>query len=293
MYKIGVVGLGFVGSAVSTGMEMMLGEKVEIREHDKFKNSEALDDVVDNSDIIFVCVPTPMHSDGECDTSIVEEVCASIDKIATVPKAIIIKSTVPPGTTQAISDSMSGGHGLVFNPEFLTEAKFMEDFLNQDRVLLGFAKQCSSQSKQIVKDLYGEFSKKQKVPALIKSYDVAAVAEMTKYMTNCFLATKLSFCNEMFEICDEADIEYNDVVEAWLLDKRIGSSHTSVPGADGQKGFSLSCLPKDLNAMIAYAEEKNLDPVVLNSVWMKNLLVRDDHDWNELPQVNGRYKKEI
>lgn len=291
MHKVGVVGVGFVGTAVSTGLDMSLGDNVEVREYDKFKNSESLYDVVNNSDVVFVCVPTPMTDEGACDTSIVQSSCFDIAKVAEERKTIVIKSTVPPGTTQSISSKLGGKHGLMFNPEFLTEANFINDFLNQNRIVLGSAKEATGSDVRKVVELYLDFIKTQKSPAFLGEVSSSSVAEMAKYFTNCFLATKLSFFNEMYDICESVKVPYDEVVEAFLLDERIGRSHYKVPGPDGKRGWGLSCFPKDLNAMIAFAKERGVDPLVLETAWTKNLLVREEHDWEELPQVNGCYKK--
>lgn len=289
MHKVGVIGTGFVGTAVSTGFEL-LGTNIEVREYDKYKPTESLYDVVNNSDILFLCLPTPMNDDGSCNTSIVEEVCLDILNVAESRKSLVLKSTVPPGTTERISeDVLKGKHGIMFNPEFLTEKNAFKDFLEQDRIFLGPAKGCTDDDVVRVMDLYEDFSRKQKEPAEIYEVDSAEIAEMIKYGTNCFLATKVIFFNELYEICEASDINFNHVVGMMLLDKRIGKSHSHVPGPDGNKGFGLSCFPKDLNALMAFAKEHDVDPMVLETVWTKNLLVRENYDWEDLAQVNGDY----
>jgi UDPglucose 6-dehydrogenase len=107
-------------------------------------------------------------------------------------------------------------------------------------------------------------------------------AETVKYFTNCFLATKVSFANEMKQICDEVNVDYDKVVEYGLYDKRIGRTHLSTPGPDGKKGFGGSCFPKDLNALIHVAKDNGVKPTVLQAVWEKNLEVRPEKDWEKL-----------
>jgi nucleotide sugar dehydrogenase len=289
-WRIGTIGTGFVGTAVSTGFETVLGDSVEIREYDKFKDTESLESVVNNSDILFICVPTPMNFEtGKCDTSIVELVVRQINEIAK-GKWIVIKSTVPPGTTKKLSEQYPQ-QNFVFSPEFLTEKNFINDFLNQDRIILGYTNySIDIECNNVVFYLFNAFSAAQKKPGMIYETD-SSVAEMTKYMGNAFLATKLSFCNEMYQICKVSGIEYDKVSELTSLDKRIGSSHMSVPGPDGKFGWSLSCLPKDINSLMCFARQHGIDPIFLESVWVKNLLVREDHDWEKLSQVNGKYDK--
>ena len=107
-------------------------------------------------------------------------------------------------------------------------------------------------------------------------------AEMVKYFTNCFLATKVGFANEMKQICDQHAIDYDKVVEYALYDKRIGTSHLSTPGPDGKMGFGGSCFPKDLNALVVVAKQCGVDPKILQAVWEKNLEVRPEKDWELL-----------
>src|SRR3990167_6585799 len=233
MHKLGVLGVGYVGSAVSECFELLLQDKVEIREYDKFKPTESLETVVNHSNVLFVCVPTPMREDGSCDTTIVESVVEELNATASKPKAVVIKSTVPPGTTQRLQDKYPK-HSFVFNPEFLTEKRFIEDFLEQDRIILGF----TSNKQQLfrVEKLFQDFIGAQKKSALIVKVP-SEQAEMLKYATNCFLATKLSFFNEIYQICQAANVDYGSVVSMLKLDKRVGGSHMSVPGPDGQLGW--------------------------------------------------------
>ena len=287
MHKLGVLGVGYVGSAVSECFELLLQDKVEIREYDKFKPTESLETVVNHSNVLFVCVPTPMREDGSCDTTIVESVVEELNATASKPKAVVIKSTLPPGTTQRLQDKYPK-HSFVFNPEFLTEKRFIEDFLEQDRIILGF----TSNKQQFfrVDKLFQDFIGAQKKSALIVKVP-SEQAEMLKYATNCFLATKLSFFNEIYQICQAANVDYGSVVSMLKLDKRVGGSHMGVPGPDGQLGWAKSCFPKDINALISFAKDSGVDPLMLESACTKNLLVRDRHDWQELPQVSGNYKK--
>ena len=289
MYRVGVIGHGFVGVALDSGLQAVLG--IECRIHDKFKSFESLDAVVDNSDILFVALPTPMNFDtGECDLSIINEVLADIDKIAT-GKSIVIKSTVPPGSTAAWAKRYPE-QNFIFCPEFLTEKTFIEDFINQDRIILGTTSALVGVDNSVL-DLFINFSSAQKMRGTTSKIKVvdSGVAEMVKYMGNCMLATKVIFCNEIAEICKASDIDYSKVADLVSLDKRIGSSHMTVPGHDGSHGFGGSCFSKDLNSLMFFAKEHGVDPLILDSVWTKNLLVREVYDWEKLAQVTGKYTK--
>jgi nucleotide sugar dehydrogenase len=282
MHKVGIVGYGFVGLALETGLQKVSN----VRIYDKYKNTESLDQVVKYSDTIFLALPTPMNEDGSCDTSIIEDVCANIDRLAKKEKILVLKSTVPPGTT-ARFQKLYPNHTFVFNPEFLTEKNFINDFLEQDRIIIGKASDKSIMNLEL---LYADFIQTQVKPAKI-IYVKSEEAEMVKYVTNCFLATKLSFYNEIYQICQTANIAYDKVIETVKYDMRMGQTHMNVPGPDGQFGWGLSCFPKDMNALIAFAKEHDVDPMMLETAWTKNLLVREYHDWEKLAQVNGNYGK--
>jgi len=107
-------------------------------------------------------------------------------------------------------------------------------------------------------------------------------AELIKYMNNCFFATKVSFLNEMYQIAEKCGANWEEAVEGFVRDGRIGHSHMNVPGPDGKFGFGGSCFPKDIQAMINFAQSLGVDPCVLNGVWDKNLDVRPEEDWREL-----------
>ena len=278
MHKVGCIGAGFVGTAVELGLESV----AEIRIYDKYKDTESLYSVVNNSDVIFICVPTPMDSEGYCDTSIVEEVCCEVSSNATSRKSIVIKSTVPPGTTQGISKYLQGKHGLMFNPEFLTEKNFLNDFLEQDRIFIGPADECAEEDVSKVTALYESFVATQKTPASINKLDTAATAELLKYATNSFLATKVMFFNEIYDISNAVGVDFNSLTAAMKMDERIGKSHMAVPGPDGLRGFGSKCLPKDISALIELAGDFDLNPMVLDTVWSKNLLIREKYDWEDI-----------
>lgn len=285
--KPGIIGCGFVGTACEMGFSKV--PHTVVRVHDKFKPSDSLERIVLKSEILFICLPTPMQPDGHCDTSIIEYVLHDVDQLTNIPKTIVLKSTVPPGTTERFQ-AMFPNHAFVFNPEFLTEANFVSDFMNQKTVFLGLAKDGTRIDR--LERLYSEFFALQgdmgQKLVICKSRD----AEMLKYATNAFLATKLSFFNEIFQICKAIGVEYSSLKHLMSYDDRIGRSHTSVPGPDGQFGWSKSCFPKDLNALIALAKDLDVDPIMLEAAWVKNLMVREKHDWQGLPQVTGDYKDE-
>jgi UDPglucose 6-dehydrogenase len=277
MDSIGVVGLGYVGSSLAN----TFSKKFIIESYDLNKTSttSSIKELCSKTKIIFVCVPTPMCKDGSCDTTIVERVCKEIDEHAR-NHIVVIKSTIVPGTSERISKDLKNS-SLLFNPEFLTEANALKDFENQDKIIIGTTN-LDEPSSLICKRIY------QKVFPLAKIILCSASeAEMLKYFTNTFLAAKVSFANEMYQICKAQDLDYNNIVSLLKLDKRIGQSHLQVPGpmpaSDNSGrylyGFSGSCFVKDINALINHAEQLGVDPKVLKAAWNKNLEVRPERDW--------------
>ena len=269
---IGVVGQGFVGSAIREG----LGGFYDIVTYDlkpELRNCDSLCNLVARSNFIFVCLPTPMRDDGSCYTGILENAVRDIDEICNSndinDRIIIVKSTVPPGTTSALDKSCKN-ITVVFSPEFLTEANSFDDFKNQTRIIVGGARPASSQVKTMFRKAFPS------IPIIKTS---STHAEMIKYFINCFLSTKVSFANEMFQLCEKIGIDYDKVAEYALYDSRLGRSHFSVPGPDGHFGFGGHCFPKDLAAMIHIMAKNSIDSKVLTAVQEKNDEVRNYRDW--------------
>ena len=273
--KIGIVGQGYVGTAIKVGFE----PHYDLETYDKYDEDKStcdLTELVETCEVIFVCVPTPMNKDGSCHTDIVESVVKDIDDrvdLANIPKpTVVIKSTVPPGTTDRLHKKYKGVD-VIFNPEFLTEINFIEDFKNQNRIILGGVRRCTTKLRQVYSKVFPKVT-------IVKTN--AVYAEMVKYFINCFLATKVSFANEMKMFCDTLKIDYDKVVEYATYDERLGKSHWAVPGPDGELGFGGHCLPKDLSAIVSLAGKLGSHTVVLQAVENLNNWVRENKDWEEM-----------
>ena len=265
--KLGIIGQGFVGNAV----------------YQKFKNyykvltydiqamlCNATMEEVCQCDHIFICLPTPMDKDGKCHIDIVEEALAFVDKHSKA-KTAIIKSTVVPGTTNNWNDKFN--IDVVFNPEFLTEANAVSDYENQTRIILGGPRKATTKLKPIFAKVFPKAS-------IIKTD--STYAEMVKYVTNAFLATKVSFANEMYQICEKLDIDYDKVIEYARYDERLGDSHWAVPGPDGDFGYGGHCFPKDVRALIKVAIDNDLLPKMLIATDDKNKEIRKNKDWLDM-----------
>ena len=274
--KIGIIGNGFVGSSVAFGFSPQTGCDAEVMIYDKdeSKSLHSLSDVVNESDFIFVSVPTPSNKDGSINIDIVEDVFDEMNQHNYRRDNIfLLRSTVTPGTTRKIQSNCRKLN-IVFNPEFLTERSARFDFINQSRFILGGDDIHIDRVEELFRWRFGE------TLSIIKTnYETA---EMIKYMNNCYFATKVSFLNEMHQIADKCGVDWNMAVEGFIRDGRVGHSHLSVPGPDGKMGFGGSCFPKDMRAMINFAESLGVQPSVLYGTWNKNLDVRPEKDWKEL-----------
>jgi len=265
--KIGIIGWGIVGHALSEGFK-----DHEIHEYDKYKDTESLEEVAKKSDFIFICVPTPMKK-GRIDLSIMDEDIAQIVKYTDgTDKIVIIKSTVVPGTTDAYQKKYPRTN-FAFNPEFLREKTYIEDFLNPDRIVIGASNE--EVAKRIEQLYRGRFPN---CPIVITH---PTSAELAKGMSNSLLATIVIFNNVMCELCLALGIDYSEVARIVSLDKRYQKADYFT--VSNERGFGGKCLPKDLNELANRAKELGVDAGFLEKVWTENLRVRKLHDWEWIP----------
>lgn len=305
--SVSVVGQGFVGGSLTT---VMTEKGVHVFAYDKAGKyapgalpcvydkglanyPESIEELVEHCELLtdfsriyFVCLPTPMKEDGSCDLSIVEGVIDTLSKIPCQSpdgRIVVIKSTVPPGSTEYWNKKYNNLH-VVFNPEFLTEKNALDDMRNQNRIVLGGPRPWINIVKAMFQSAFPSVS-------IVKTSSTNA--EMTKYITNCFLAMKVSFANEMYQICEGLgkqglDIDYDRIIELATLDERLGTSHWKVPSFETDEngkplfGYSGSCFPKDVNALMRVAASLGVHPKMLAATWEKNLEVRPGRDYLKL-----------
>ena len=276
--NIGIIGNGFVGSSVSFGFSPQTGcdgVDVKIYDKDESKATHTMSEVVNDSDVIFVSVPTPSNKDGSINLDIVYDVFNNIEESREdgSEPVLLLRSTVTPGTTRKLQ-TVFYNLRIVFNPEFLTERSAKLDFINQSRFVLGG----NVVDTTIVAELY-KWRFGQHIPVIKTDYETA---ELIKYMNNTFFATKVSFMNEMKLVSDKVGANWEHCVEGFSLDGRVGHSHLNVPGPDGKMGYGGSCFPKDIQAMINFMNKMGISPNVLEGSWKTNLEVRPEEDWKEL-----------
>ena len=238
--KIGIVGLGIIGSACKFGFEK-LGHKVLV--HDIIMETK-LNDLI-NCEIIYVCVPTPSNEDGSCNTTIVEQVVLNLKEL-NYQGIIAIKSTVKPTTTQKLIEQTN--LKICFVPEFLRERCAITDFTeNHDLLAIGTD---SEYIFNLVKKCHGNYPKN---VVQLKPTE----AELLKYYSNVYNALKITFANEVYEICQKLNVNYSDIKNAFI--KRGTTKDIYLDVNDNFRGYAGMCLPKDTKALDSLVKELGLD----------------------------------
>jgi len=246
--KIGIIGLGVVGSAINTGFEK-LGH--EILCHDLKLNSTIKD--ILPSEIVFLCVPTPQSDDGSCDTNIITGVLKELS--ANEYKGIVaIKSTVECGFTQKAINEFNN-LTLCFVPEFLRERCAVDDFIHNHNLLA-----VGTHDKFVFEKLVEAHGHYPKEAVRLKPTE----AEILKYYNNVFAAYKIIFANIMAEVCDKLDCDYTTVKDAFVKFGRCKDTYLDVN--ENLKGYGGMCLPKDVKAMTRLLDKLNIDFDTLKSI---------------------------
>lgn len=272
--NIGIIGNGFVGKATQLLKSKYTNVYVYDIDPSKCIPQNTTIDIINTCDVIFIAVPTPMKPDGSCDTSIIESILHKLDN-----PNIIIRSTIPVG--------FSHKHSCHFMPEFLTEANWKNDFINNKKWIFGM--------NQTDKNSYNIEQLKQTITQLInnayedenceiKYNDVIFItnteAELIKLIANTYLSTKVIYFNEIYELCQSLHINYQSIINTLSYDERIGSTHMKVPGYNNLKGYGGTCFPKDTNNLYSIMNEHNIYPSILESNLFKNeFCYRKEHDW--------------
>lgn len=277
--KIGIVGIGMVGTPLmhyfESERDFRRGEELFLFDRDPIKN---YNDDVSRADVVFICVPTPRRENGSVNIEIAERAIANI----TGEKIVVIKSTVPPGTTERFQQKYPR-HKFLFNPEFLTEKNAWNDFINPDRQIVGFAGKNRREAERVLSLLpkapfMSPAVKAESGPLAI----TATEAEIIKYGGNVFLARKVNFANMLALLSDAMQkelallgggtVDYRNIAKGVGADMRIGASHLGVDHG-GYRGFGGYCLPKDLDGLIAH--------VRVSGLHMCEALLQADRNFNE------------
>lgn len=274
--KITIIGHGFVGKAIDYAFQYNVQKQIIDP-----KIGVNLSDVTLNSDVTFVCVPTPMHENGQCDISIISEVIKQIKQRRS--GLIVIKSTVPPDKIENLFRGTAISR-MVYNPEFLTERNANEDILNPSMHIFGGDNNATERLEKI----YNEYS----ICKPCQVFHVSATdASFIKYGINTFLATKLIWFNELYDTVNDFGGNFGKIANAVGSDPRIGHSHTRVPGFDNRRGFGGACFPKDVSAFVNFTDHMPILEYVMNK--NNNYRLAYEKNDREVEQnVNYENKKE-
>ena len=254
--KIGLLGLGYVGGAVA---HTHRNQELIIRDPKLGKNSQTIENIK-TCDAVYICVPTPMLEDGHCDDSYVKGVLKELEGYNGV---IISKSTVPPGVYLRLQDQYPN---LVHAPEFLTAANATEDYETSTWVLIGGNSKFCEMAKHVISS--------STIQAKHYHHTDIGSASLFKYMANAFMATKVTFMNDLFHLARAVGVDWKELKEIAKNDPRLGTSHWDVPGPDGQFGYGGACFPKDVSAIIEHGQDIGTPQRLLESVKEINRLHR-------------------
>jgi len=225
-------------------------------------------------DILFFCLPTPLHHDGSCYTKILEETLA---RCSTNPYKVI-RSTVPVG--------FAAKHGCYFMPEFLTEANWEDDFRRTKEWVVGIPTVAPSATtvdefKTRIQKLIKRSHKNRAIDSPTVVFCDTNEAEMLKLMKNCFLSAKVGLMNEFYDFCGATHTDYNNVAGLAKRDARMGTSHFQVPGPDGRRGFGGTCFPKDTHSLFCQMNAHGITPQIYPTILARNDTVdRPEREWS-------------
>ncbi len=252
MKKIGVIGHGIVGSAITHGFKK-LGHELKI--HDVKFNTK-IEDVV-NTEMCFICVPTPSDQQGRCNTEIVEKVIQQLSEIK-YKGLVIIKSTVEPGTTKKMA-RMYEDLDISFVPEFLRERCAVSDFIdNHDLCVIGTD---SKENYEMIKSAHGHFPQQFLMCTPCE-------AELVKYFNNIYNATLITFANNFYEVCEFLDVDYSNVKNAIVKREHISDNYLDCN--HNFRGFGGACLPKDTKAIAHLVKKNNLPSTLFDDILKHN-----------------------
>ena len=269
---VGIIGNGFVGKATF----QLKCKDIDILAYDINPDSCVPKGLVladmNQCELVFISVPTPMSKNGSCHVNIIESVLRDLASID-YKGFIVLRSTVPVGTCDKLN--------CYFMPEFLTEKNFIIDFINNKDWMFGLlGKPEDEQMKEKISTLFSLAHANDRIKHNNLHFITNKEAEMIKMFKNCYLATKVSFCNEIYQFCEQKQVNYEVVRALSTADERILPSHSRVPGHDGQKGFGGTCFPKDTSSLRYEMQQANMTPYILNAIIERNELVdRPQKDW--------------
>ena len=271
--KIGIIGNGFVGKAT----KLLKSPSIHILVYDI--RPEACEPLgtnledLENCDIVFYCLPTPMNHHGKCYTKLLED---AIPKLKNPFK--VIRSTVPVGFCQS--------QNCFFMPEFLTEANWRDDFINSTHWVFGVLqghqnKELNNEFNRRIEKLFNTSAHEGLIHSS-KTYFISNnEAEMLKLVKNCYLSAKVGIMNELYDFCQAKNVSYENLKKFLSFDPRIGNTHLNVPGYGGLRGFGGTCFPKDTHSLYSQFQEAGVPSIIYQSILDRNDNIdRPQREWS-------------
>ena len=264
--KVGVIGCGVVGSAVLKSFQK---RGVETVGYDPYVEGLQDASVLEGCEVLFLCLPTESYADGSQNLGPIESTFHMLEE-RKFPGVVCLKSTVAPGTTEAMADKYHLSR-VCHNPEFLTAAKPLEDFEKQPAITIGGPEEAAL----IVKDAYVQagFSEENVTYVL---YPRAVQSEITKYFHNIMLALKAMAANGFYKLCQYQGVNYMDTIEGALAIGQVGRNHIKVPGPDGSLGVGGMCFPKDMQALARSMRDQGVPFGMLEAAILDNKTLRSE-----------------
>ena len=279
MYTIGVIGNGFVGNATSQFENNEITMLIyDISPYKCQPHGLTLEEICKRSDIIFICVPTPMKKDGSCFLGIIKTLILEMKLYINLDeKPVVIRSTVPVGTSTELN--------CFFMPEFLTEVNAVNDFKNTSCWIFGLKNNNETQNvhtKSLIQDILISNSHCGNIKTSNSMFVLTDEAESIKLFRNTFLAVKVGFCNEFYRFCQGNNVNYSKVMKGVVTDQRITDSHINVPGNNGLFGFGGTCFPKDISSLQNQMKQLDVVSPITDAVILRNNEIdRKQQDWKE------------
>ena len=265
MYKISIIGIGFVGNAIYQNLSNF---NIQPISYDKFKNIGSFEQCLE-SNIMFLCLPTQYdYQLGSYDKSTIYEICTLLNQNK-YNGIIVIKSTVEPGTTDNLKKSFSDLH-FVHNPEFLKAISAIDDFKNQSHIVLG--QNCSDEKLNFLVDFYKKY-----FPNAQISLCTSLESESMKIFCNSFYAIKIQFFTELYLLCQKNGCNFENVRQMMLKNGCINPQYCNIPGPDGNISYGGLCFPKDTNALMKYMELNNVPNNIVRSTIEERESMRNDN----------------
>jgi len=272
IYKIGIIGVGFVGNAIKTVFEEKGHELIC---YDKFKKYQPINNIL-TADFIYLCLPTPYNNISETfDYTSLLDSCFFLSE-NNYSKIILIKSTIETGITNILCEKYPNLQ-FIHNPEFLSCNTAVNDFKNQKHIVLGKSNNCNFENIKVIYNFYNSNFDNCKI-----SFCLSNESESMKLFLNSFYSVKIQFFNELYDFCKKKNLDFENIRKLMLNNNWINPMHTLVPGIDGNLSYGGNCFPKDTNALLSLMKNCSSHHSILKStINERNSMRQDKQNINE------------